>query len=93
MGAMKLDDHVCHCYHVPLRKILHFLRRRRPTRASQLSECLGAGTGCGWCIPILKRIWEQAADAAPSIDLGMTSEEYARRRKEYIDSGQPKNTF
>ncbi len=25
-----------------------------------MSNCLGAGTGCGWCIPILVRIHEKA---------------------------------
>ena len=24
-----------------------------------MSECLGAGSGCGWCIPFLKRIWDK----------------------------------
>jgi NAD(P)H-nitrite reductase large subunit len=22
-----------------------------------MSQCLDAGTGCGWCIPFLTRIW------------------------------------
>lgn len=24
-----------------------------------MSECLSAGTGCGWCRPIIVKIWEQ----------------------------------
>jgi NAD(P)H-nitrite reductase large subunit len=24
-----------------------------------MSECFGAGTGCGWCRPYLKKIFEQ----------------------------------
>jgi len=53
---MTPDDLICYCYRVPLRKLVNFAKRERPARASQMSECLGAGTGCGWCIPFLKRI-------------------------------------
>jgi bacterioferritin-associated ferredoxin len=35
------------------------LRARRPAVASQLSECYGAGTGCGWCRPFLRRLHQQ----------------------------------
>lgn len=56
---MNLDDDICYCYHVPMRKLLNFARREQPVRASQMSNCLGAGTGCGWCIPILRKIYEQ----------------------------------
>jgi NAD(P)H-nitrite reductase large subunit len=51
------DDHVCYCYRVSLRKLVNFARRERPPRASMMSRCLDAGTGCGWCIPFLVRIW------------------------------------
>ncbi len=35
---------------------------------SKLSECLGAGTGCGWCRQHLHRLWEQSqAGETPSI--------------------------
>ncbi|MHC4411124.1 MAG: (2Fe-2S)-binding protein, partial [Planctomycetota bacterium] len=54
------DDLVCYCYRVPLRKLVNYARREKPSRASQMSQCLDAGTGCGWCIPILKRIHENA---------------------------------
>lgn len=50
------DDTVCLCFHVPLRKIESFCRREKPKAASQISECLAAGTGCGWCVPMLKKI-------------------------------------
>jgi hypothetical protein len=55
-----------------------------------MSECLGAGTGCGWCIPFLLKI---AADPDAFDAAGMTAEEYAHRRRSYIESGQPKNRF
>lgn len=59
--GMNLDDKICYCYHVSLRKLVNYVRRERPRKASQMSNCLGAGTGCGWCIPILKRIHERVA--------------------------------
>ena len=46
--SMELDDEVCLCFHVTKRKLLSFLRVEQPRRAGQLSECFGAGTGCGW---------------------------------------------
>lgn len=53
---LKPDDTVCFCFHVPLRKIEAFCRIEKPTVPSQISECLSAGTGCGWCVPMLKQI-------------------------------------
>ncbi len=90
---MQPDDKICYCYDVSLRKLRNFARRRHLACPSQLSECLGAGTGCGWCIPTLKRVFEEANQGQESLDVGLTPDEYARRRQEYIDSGKPKNTF
>ena len=87
---MNPDDDVCCCYHVSLRKLISFARREKPARASRMSECLDAGTGCGWCIPFLMKI---ARDPDCFSMTGMTPEEYADKRKEYIKSGQPKNEF
>ena len=86
---MNLDDKICYCYGVPMRKLIHFARRTRPQRASQMTQCLGAGTGCGWCIPFLIKIAEDP-DAFALDDLGPG--QYAERRKNYIKS-QPRNTF
>ena len=81
---MDLDAKVCYCFHVTRRKLVNFVRRRKPKVASQLSECGGAGTGCGWCIPFLKQIHAQAEG-----DLEMlTPEEYAQRRADYIKAGK-----
>jgi NAD(P)H-nitrite reductase large subunit len=92
--GMTPDDKICYCYNVSLRKLYNYARREQPRRASQLSNCLGAGTGCGWCIPILKRIHESATGEQPdAFSLDMTPEEYAEKRKEYIASGEPKNEF
>jgi bacterioferritin-associated ferredoxin len=81
---MDLDAKVCYCFHVTRRKLENFVRRRKPKVASQLSECGGAGTGCGWCIPFLKQIHAQADTDLESL----IPEDYARRRAEYIRAGK-----
>ena len=92
---MDLDDDVCYCYHVQLRKLRNFALRTTLARPSQMSDCLGAGTGCGWCIPILKKIFHacqnEHGDFGKLVD--MTPEEYAAARDDYRRSDQPKNTF
>lgn len=88
------DDKICYCYNVPFRKLWHYARQNRLQRPSQLSECLGAGTGCGWCIPVLKRIFEQVQANSDQLTLlDMSPEEYAERRKTYIQEKAPRNTF
>ncbi len=87
---MNLDDNICYCYHVSLRKLINFAKRRRPSQASRMTECLNAGTGCGWCIPFLVKI----AENPDAIDLGeLTPQEYAEKRKAYRGSGCAKNKF
>lgn len=78
------EREVCVCFHVPLHKITKFVRLNKPAVASQLSECYGAGTGCGWCIPFLEKIFEEMkddSDAEPK--LGISREEYLARRRDY----------
>jgi bacterioferritin-associated ferredoxin len=53
------DDEICFCFHVTLRKVRSFCRVEKPKVASQISECLSAGTGCGWCRPMLRKIHQQ----------------------------------
>ncbi len=98
---MKPDDEICCCYHVSLRKLVNFARREKPRVASQLSECLSAGTGCGWCIPILKKIHDEvssgADDSAYALrrvisNLPETPEAYVEARSAYIQSDK-KNRF
>ncbi len=87
---MNPDDEICYCYHVSLRKLVNYSRRVRPNPPSRMTECLSAGTGCGWCIPFLVKI----AESPDEFELGkMTTEEYAERRSEYRSSGEPKNEF
>ena len=85
---MDLDDHVCLCFHVPRRKLESFVRVNQPRVASQMSECGGAGTGCGWCVPFLKQIFRRASEGGV-IDLEtLTPEDYERRRAGYIHEGK-----
>src|SRR5262249_51137364 len=58
--TMDLDAKICYCFHVTRRKLANFVRIERPKVASLLSQCGGAGTGCGWCIPFLQQIHQQA---------------------------------
>ena len=86
---MQPDDEICYCYHVSMRKLTNFSRRERPVRPSLMTNCLGAGTGCGWCIPFLIKIAEDP-DAFGIDDL--TPEQYAEQRSTYRKT-QPRNTF
>jgi bacterioferritin-associated ferredoxin len=59
---MKPDDELCLCFHVTRRKVENYIRVNRPQVPSQLAECYGAGTGCGWCRKILESLWQAAQD-------------------------------
>ena len=86
---MDLDAKVCYCFHISRRKLVNFARQTRPKVPSQLSQCGGAGTGCGWCIPFLKEIFQQAVEGGDTTELDrLTPEEYEKRRAEYVRSGQ-----
>lgn len=85
---MELDDELCLCFHVTKRKVVNFIRIEKPRRVAQLSECFGAGTGCGWCRPFLKKLFEQAA-AGGEIDSTLpTKDDYARLRGKYVRDGK-----
>ena len=84
---MQLDDTICYCFHVPKRKIINFIRIHTPKRASQISECGGAGTGCGWCVPYLKRYFEEARSGVSEPE-SVTPDEYARLRADYVREGK-----
>ena len=88
---MNLDDKICYCFHISRRKLVNFCRIDKPRVPSQLSECGGAGTGCGWCIPFLKQIFRQAVEGGATQELEeLTPSEYERRRAEYVRSGKGK---
>jgi NAD(P)H-nitrite reductase large subunit len=85
---MELDDELCLCFHVSKRKVISFLRVERPRHESQLSECHGAGTGCGWCRPFLKKLFEAAQkDCVIQADLP-DADHYARGRGDYVRAGK-----
>ncbi|MDX2115595.1 MAG: (2Fe-2S)-binding protein [Planctomycetota bacterium] len=79
---MDPDDDVCLCFHVSLRKIAAYIERERPVAASLVSECLGAGTGCGWCVPFLKHLHVRGMAGEP-MDLRISPEAYATSRLTY----------
>jgi bacterioferritin-associated ferredoxin len=85
---MDLDEPVCLCFRVSRRKLINFCKREKPQVASQLSECLGAGTGCGWCVPFLEMLHQQAAAGVEAPDLPFSMLEYARRRAWYRKHGK-----
>jgi bacterioferritin-associated ferredoxin len=99
---VELDDELCLCFHVTKRKVINFLRIAKLKRPSQLSECYGAGTGCGWCRPYLCRLFDEASaqiasQANPSTPAGPppdgptvpepTAADYARLRAGYVRAG------
>ncbi len=95
---MQLDDELCLCFHVTKRKVVNWVRITRPRRAAQLSECYGAGTGCGWCRPFLERIFREqsahdatgTAAAETGVPLAVeepTAQEYAQLRARYVRAG------
>src|SRR6516162_3133668 len=87
-SIMDIDAKVCYCFHITRRKLVNFIRFHKPKVPSQLSECGGAGTGCGWCIPFLKQL-HRHAETGGATDLEMLSaDEYERRRAAYVRSGK-----
>jgi len=80
INKMNLDDPVCLCFHVSRRKIIRFIKVEKPVRTSQLSECFGAGTGCGWCRDYLARLMQEQADSG--LD-AMDLEQYQKAREAY----------
>lgn len=84
---MNPDDHVCLCFRVSQRKLVNFLNREHPRVPSQMSECLSAGTGCQWCVPFLKKLFDQwQRGEVPN--LPVSPETYAQRRLAYHRSGK-----
>jgi len=94
---MDLDENICLCFHVSLRKVKKFIRLEKPVRASQISQCYGAGTGCGWCRPYLEKLLiesqttaqrESASDDGSAASLEtLSAQAYAEQRKTYVDQG------
>lgn len=83
---MQLDDEVCLCFHVTKRKLQNFLRIERPRRPAQMSECFGAGTGCGWCRRYLEKMFA-ASQAGSEIAADDDQADYISGRASYIKAG------
>ncbi|MFT5423373.1 MAG: bacterioferritin-associated ferredoxin [Phycisphaerales bacterium] len=83
---MNPDDNVCLCFNVSLRKIRSYMKRENPQVASLISECLGAGTGCMWCVPFLKHLHEQHTQGITP-DLKVSPEDYGTARKSFKQTG------
>ncbi|MDP6542316.1 MAG: hypothetical protein QF444_00750 [Phycisphaerales bacterium] len=76
---MKPEDYICVCHRVPLCKLQNFIKREKPVVTSQLSNCLGAGTACGWCIPFLEKIHRQYKTGKTMV-LTVDFDSYSERR-------------
>jgi NAD(P)H-nitrite reductase large subunit len=88
---MEADDELCLCFHVSWRKVLNYLRIHRVRVASQLHDCGGAGTGCGWCRKQLERLARESGEAPPAAEdieqwlreRTPNKEQYAKGRDRY----------
>jgi bacterioferritin-associated ferredoxin len=86
---MNLDDELCLCFHVTVRKVRNYIRIEKPRRPGQLSDCYGAGTGCGWCRPFLEQLFHQAGqEGVSSAENPLpNASDYARGRSQYVRDG------
>lgn len=83
---MQPDDELCLCFHVTQRKVANYLRIEKPRHVAQLADCFGAGTGCGWCRPFLRRMFDAHQRGEDPAELP-DSEQYASGRSEYVREG------
>ncbi len=65
---MQADDELCLCFHISCRKVLNYIRIHRVRLPSQLADCGGAGTGCGWCRKQMQKLLAQCQEAPPAAD-------------------------
>ncbi len=61
------------------------MARENPSVPSLISECLGAGTGCMWCVPFLKHL-HSLHQQGKEPDLKISPEEYMRTRASYRET-------
>jgi bacterioferritin-associated ferredoxin len=94
---MKADDELCFCFHVTWRKVINYIRQHRIQHASQVAECYGAGTGCGWCRRQITRMLDEVRSRPPGdtdLDVWLsertpTSQAHAAGRQEYLQEREP----
>jgi len=84
---MQSDDELCLCFHVTRRKVESYLRIEKPRRLAQLSECYGAGTGCGWCRKFLRQMFEAAVESESREVEFPAAQSYAQQRGDYVRAG------
>lgn len=80
---MNEDQPICLCFDISRRKVIQFLRTQKPQAASQMSECFGAGTGCGWCRPFLRQLWQSEQPEQENLP---DAEAYAKQRQAYRET-------
>lgn len=91
MHGHHVEDELCICFHVSRAKVIRYVKREKPRFASMISDCLSAGTGCGWCVPYLTKIHEDVLAGREPEPL-MSREEYLARRAAYrlrVQQGDP----
>ena len=84
---MSVDREICLCFHVSKRKVMNYIRIEKPRRPAQLSDCYGAGTGCGWCRPFLEKLFEEAVSNGETTADIPSLEDYAKARGKYVQDG------
>lgn len=97
---MQPDDELCLCFHVPWRKVINYIRIHKVRVPSLVSECQGAGTGCGWCRVFIEQLVERIDPSQPQADelekwlhdQMPAAQAYARRRADYIAKGKVRDT-
>lgn len=93
------DDDLCMCFHVSWRKVINYIRIHKIRVPSRVSECQGAGTGCGWCRVFIERLVKQIESAeSPGEELEEWlqaqlpgAQSYAKRRAAYIAAGKQRS--
>ena len=84
---MQPDEELCLCFHVTRRKVENYIRIEQPQRVAQLSDCYGAGTGCGWCRPFLEKLFKQSQEEKIDSKDFPVAENYAEMRTRYVRDG------
>ena len=88
---MQADDELSLCFNISYRKVPNYIRIHQVKLPSQLSECGGAGTGCGWCRKQLEKLLVMSAERPPGageIEEWLASntpdrQKYAQARERY----------
>jgi assimilatory nitrate reductase catalytic subunit len=58
-GAVDQGHNVCACFGVGEKTILHAIQTKGLKSVEEVGACLKAGTGCGSCVPEIRRYLER----------------------------------